>query len=159
MSRYSQIQQLCKCRLVLSLIFVSNIIIYVCLMYGQVLQPKQPVAHMVVPLYEATCSHFDDPTEVLHGYKTLEMHKNLSTVIIIVDLANWYSMCLSLDHWSTSDSKIRTASKPRFIFGIRHCHTMFMIQWRKNWLCSPLTTSTSKCRTKQRGGKHRRSSL
>ncbi|KAL6348459.1 hypothetical protein AAG906_007391 [Vitis piasezkii] len=37
--------------------------------YGhvQVLQPKQPVAHMDVPLYEATCSHSDDPTETIEA--------------------------------------------------------------------------------------------
>ena len=74
MSRYTQIQQLHKCRLVKSLIFVSNIIINVCLMYGQVLQPKEPTTHIDAPPHEATCSHSDDPTKVLHGSITLEMH-------------------------------------------------------------------------------------
>ena len=43
-------------------------------MYGQVGQPKQLATHMDAPPHEAACSHFDDPTKVLHGLITLEMH-------------------------------------------------------------------------------------
>ncbi|RVW82986.1 hypothetical protein CK203_042522 [Vitis vinifera] len=40
--------------------------------YGhvQVLEHKQPVAHIVAPPHEATCSHSDDPIEVLHVPRT-----------------------------------------------------------------------------------------
>ncbi|KAL6343087.1 hypothetical protein AAG906_018920 [Vitis piasezkii] len=40
--------------------------------YGhvQVLEQKQPVAHMVAPLHKATCSHSDDLIEVLHIPRT-----------------------------------------------------------------------------------------
>ena len=71
MSRYAQIQLLHKCRLVLSLFYVSNVIITICLMYGQVIQPKELVVHNDAPPYEATSSHSDDPTKVHHGNTTL----------------------------------------------------------------------------------------
>ena len=71
MSKYGQIQLLHKYRLVLSLFYVSKVIINVCLMYGQVIQPKELVVHNNAPPYEATISHSDNPTEVRHGNTTL----------------------------------------------------------------------------------------
>ena len=71
MSRYGQIQLLHKCRLVLSLFYVSNVIINVCLMYEQVIQGKEPVVRNDASPDEATSSHSDDPTEVHHGNTTL----------------------------------------------------------------------------------------
>ncbi|RVX03456.1 hypothetical protein CK203_027865 [Vitis vinifera] len=35
------------------------------LMYGQVLEQKQLVVHMVAPRHEATCLHSDEPTETI----------------------------------------------------------------------------------------------
>ena len=75
MSRYNKIQQLHKRRLVLSLIYVSNVIINVCLMYGKVIQESKPSAHNDGHPYEVGCSHSDDPTEVRHGTTTLLLHK------------------------------------------------------------------------------------
>lgn len=59
--------------LISSLLFMWNII-NPCLMYGQVLQQKQAAAHMVAPPHEATFSHSDDPTEVVHVPRTISMH-------------------------------------------------------------------------------------
>ena len=75
MSRYGKIQQLHKRSLVLSLIYISNVIINVCLMYGQVIQGSEPSAHNDGRPYEAASSHSDDPTEVRHGTTTLLLHE------------------------------------------------------------------------------------
>ena len=75
MSRYDKIQQLHKRRLVLSLIYVSIVIINVCLMYGQVIQGSKPSTHNDGHPYKVGCSHSDDPTEVRHDTTTLLLHK------------------------------------------------------------------------------------
>ena len=75
MSRYAKIQHLHKRSLVLSLIYVSNVIINVCLMYGHVIQGSKPFAHNDGRTYKAGSSHSDDPTEVHHGTTTLLLHK------------------------------------------------------------------------------------